>query len=103
MGRNPSEIITLLSQNFLSSSSSTNVGQNIKLRDILDQCIEAPTNFVRKEIIYLLKVGFSCLRSDPCTRPTMQEVSKELALSIQDTADFAKPFESITLGDILLS
>ncbi|XP_026439290.1 MDIS1-interacting receptor like kinase 2-like [Papaver somniferum] len=103
MGRHPSEIITLLSQNLLSSSSSSNVGQNIKLRDILDQCIEAPTDdVVKKEILYLVKVGFSCLRSDPYTQPTMQEVSVELALS-PSRVDFAKLFEIITLGDILLS
>ncbi|XP_026411182.1 MDIS1-interacting receptor like kinase 2-like [Papaver somniferum] len=102
MGRHPSEIITLLSQNLLSSSSSSNVGQNIRLIDILDQCIEAPTDeVVKKEITYLVKVGFSCLRSDPCTRPSMQEVSVELALSPKSRIDFAKPSEIITLGDIL--
>ncbi|XP_026423429.1 MDIS1-interacting receptor like kinase 2-like [Papaver somniferum] len=103
MGRHPSEIITLLSQIHLSSSSSSKVGQNIRLGDILDQCIKAPTDVVQKEIIHIQKVGISCLRGDPCTRPTMQEVSVELSLSAGSMADLAKPFETISLGDILVS
>ncbi|XP_026388733.1 MDIS1-interacting receptor like kinase 2-like [Papaver somniferum] len=104
MGRHPSEITTLLSQNVLSSSSSSSskVGQNVMLGDILDQCIGAPTDIVKKEIMYIVKAGFSCLRSDPCSRPTMQEVSVGLSLSAHSRAGLAKPFETISLGDLLL-
>ncbi|KAI3837166.1 hypothetical protein MKW92_011816 [Papaver armeniacum] len=103
MGRHPSEIITLLSQIHLSSSSSSKVGKNLRLGDILDQCIKAPIDVVQKEIVHILKVGFSCLRGDPCTRPTMQEVSVQLSLSAQSMENLAKPFETITLEDIMLS
>ncbi|KAI3892339.1 hypothetical protein MKW92_015258 [Papaver armeniacum] len=103
MGRHPSEIITLLSQIHLSSSSLSKVGKNLRLGDILDQCIKAPIDVVQKEIVHILKVGFSCLRGDPCTRPTMQEVSVQLSLSAQSMENLAKPFETITLEDIMLS
>ncbi|RZC85028.1 hypothetical protein C5167_047813 [Papaver somniferum] len=104
MGKHPSEIITLLSQILLSSTPLSDVGENIRLRDILDQCIEAPTGAVQKEILHIVKVGFSCLQDDPCTRPTMQEVSAELQmLSVQSREDLAKPFEMITLRDMVLS
>ncbi|KAI3843495.1 hypothetical protein MKX03_008368 [Papaver bracteatum] len=103
MGTHPSEIITLLSKIILSSPSLSNMGQNIRLRDILDPCLGAPADIVKKEIMYIVKVGFSCLRGDPSTRPTMQEVAVELSLSAQSRADLAKPFEMITLRDILLS
>ncbi|KAI3894798.1 hypothetical protein MKX03_000040 [Papaver bracteatum] len=103
MGRHPSEIITLLSQNVLPSSSSTTVGQNVRLGDILDDRIGRPADIVKKEIMYVVKVGNSCLRGNPCTRPTMQEVSVELSLPAQSRADLAKPFETISLGDLLLS
>ncbi|RZC68088.1 hypothetical protein C5167_031347 [Papaver somniferum] len=103
MGIHPSELITLLSEILLSSPSSSNLEQNIRLRDILDPCIGTPADVVKKEIMYIMKVAFSCIRGDPSTRPTMQEVSVELSLSAQSRDDFAKPFEIITLGDILLS
>ncbi|KAI3898342.1 hypothetical protein MKX03_033573 [Papaver bracteatum] len=103
MGRYPSEVITLLSQDVLSSSSSGTVGQSIRLRDILDKCVGKPTETVKRQMMDVVKVGFSCLRSDPCTRPTMQEASVMLALSAESRAELPKPFETITLGEILLS
>ncbi|XP_026431034.1 MDIS1-interacting receptor like kinase 2-like isoform X2 [Papaver somniferum] len=100
IGRHPAEVITLLSDLLLPSSSSSPLETDIKLRDILDQRIGAPGNGVQKEIMYIAKVGISCLRSDPSTRPTMQEVSVELSLSAKSRPSLAKPFETITLGDI---
>ncbi|KAI3941532.1 hypothetical protein MKW92_007323 [Papaver armeniacum] len=106
MGRHPSEIIMLLSpilvQSSCSSPTSSTVGQNMRLQDILDPCIGAPTDVTKTEIMNFMKVGFSCIRGDPCTRPTMQEVSVELSVSARSRPSFGKPFETITLGDILL-
>ncbi|KAI3850222.1 hypothetical protein MKX03_010375, partial [Papaver bracteatum] len=101
MGSHPSEIITLISQIHLSSLPE--VGKNIRVGNILDQCIEAPIDVVQKEIMHIVKVGFSCLQRDPCTRPTMQEVSVELSSLAHRREDLARPFELITIEDILLS
>ncbi|KAI3853541.1 hypothetical protein MKX03_020811 [Papaver bracteatum] len=105
-GRHPSEIITLLSPELFQTSSSTSTSnvpvKNIMLNDILDECLEAPTDVVKKEIIYFVKIGLSCLRGDPHTRPTMQEVSVELSRSAQSRPSFGKPFETVTLGDLLM-
>ncbi|XP_026451212.1 MDIS1-interacting receptor like kinase 2-like [Papaver somniferum] len=106
MGRHPSEIITSLSNVLLPSSSSTinTVEHKIRLKDILDRCIGEPTDVVKKEIMYFVKVGFSCLRGDPRTRPTMQEVSMELSLiSTSSRPSFAKSFETIALEDLLIT
>ncbi|XP_026434626.1 MDIS1-interacting receptor like kinase 2-like [Papaver somniferum] len=104
-GRHPSEIIALLSPELLPTSSSTSTSnvrvKNIMLKDILDECLEAPTDAVKKEIMSFVKVGLSCLRGDPHTRPTMQEVSVELSRSAQIRTSFGKPFETVTLGDLL--
>ncbi|RZC82045.1 hypothetical protein C5167_044632 [Papaver somniferum] len=102
-GIHPSEIITILSQILHSSLSSSNVGHTIKLRDILDQCIGAPPDVIQKKIICVVKVGFTCLRGDPLTRPTMEEVSAELSSSSQTNTSFPKSFETITLADLLMS
>ncbi|XP_026434829.1 probable leucine-rich repeat receptor-like protein kinase At1g35710 isoform X1 [Papaver somniferum] len=106
-GRHPTETIALLSPALLpslsSSSSSSNIpGENTMLKDILDQCVGAPTNVMKKEIMHFMKVGLSCLRGDPRTRPTMQQVSIELSLSAHSRPSFGKPFETITLGDLLM-
>ncbi|KAI3833424.1 hypothetical protein MKX03_019919 [Papaver bracteatum] len=105
-GRNPSEIITLLSPELLPTSSSTSTSnvpvKNVMLKDILDECLGAPTDAVKKEIMYFVKVGLKCLRGDPHTRPTMQEVSVELSRSAQIRPSFEKPFEAVTLGDLLM-
>ncbi|KAI3889366.1 hypothetical protein MKX03_024457, partial [Papaver bracteatum] len=97
-GRHPSEIITLLSPELLPSLSSTSTSnvpvKTIMLKDILDECLEAPTDVVKKDIMYFVKVALSCLRGDPRTRPTMQEVSVELSRSAQIRPYFGKPFET---------
>ncbi|XP_026430879.1 MDIS1-interacting receptor like kinase 2-like [Papaver somniferum] len=102
MGRYPSEVITLLSQNVLSSLSLGTVGQSISVRDIMDKSVGKPAEIVKRQITDVMKVGFSCLHNDPCARPTMQEISVKLALSAESRAELPKPFETITLGDILL-
>ncbi|KAI3862953.1 hypothetical protein MKX03_005336 [Papaver bracteatum] len=102
MGRHPSKVITLLSDSLLPSSSLIPSETDQKLRDILDQRIGAPGNGVQKEIMYITKFGISCLRGDPSTRTTMQEVSVELSLSAKSRPSLAKSFETITLGDLLI-
>ncbi|XP_026397264.1 MDIS1-interacting receptor like kinase 2-like [Papaver somniferum] len=62
MGRHPSEVITLLSDLLLPSSSLIPTETDQKLRDILDQRIGAPGNGVQKEIMYITKVRISCLQ-----------------------------------------
>ncbi|KAI3887900.1 hypothetical protein MKW92_049010 [Papaver armeniacum] len=101
MGRHPSEIITLLSQILLPSSSSSNVRKNIRLRDILDQCMGAPPDVIQNEIMCIVKVGLTCLRGDPLSRPTMEEVSAELSSS--GNTSFPKSFGTITLAELLMS
>ncbi|KAI3887125.1 hypothetical protein MKX03_008065 [Papaver bracteatum] len=103
MGKHPSEVITLLAHNLSPSPFSSIVGKNTSLIDILDRRIGAPEDNVKNEIICLVNVGFSCLRGDPLTRPTMQEVSTELSSPVVGRASFANPSETITLGDIMLS
>ncbi|KAI3833426.1 hypothetical protein MKX03_019921 [Papaver bracteatum] len=105
-GRHPSEIITLLSPKLFQTSSSTSTlkvrVKTIMLKDILDECLEAPIDVVKKEIMHFVKVGLSCLRGDPHTRPTMQEISVELSRSSQSRPSLGKPFETVTLGDLLM-
>ncbi|KAI3865963.1 hypothetical protein MKX03_036822 [Papaver bracteatum] len=101
MGMHPSEIITLFSQSLFASSSI--VGQNTMLTDILDQSIGVPPEVVQNKVMCIAKIGFSCLRSDPLTRPTMEEVSAKLSSSTHSNKSLPKSFETITLADMLVS
>uniref|UniRef100_A0A0D9VES4 non-specific serine/threonine protein kinase n=1 Tax=Leersia perrieri TaxID=77586 RepID=A0A0D9VES4_9ORYZ len=47
---------------------------HMKLKDILDQRIVAPTSDEEKDVILLVLVAFACLQICPKGRPTMQQV-----------------------------
>ncbi|XP_024955838.2 MDIS1-interacting receptor like kinase 2-like [Citrus sinensis] len=70
MGTHPGELLSSLS-----SSSSP----KIMLIDILDQRLFPPMNQkIVQDIILVSTIAFSCLRSQPKSRPTMQRISLEL-------------------------
>ncbi|RZC68078.1 hypothetical protein C5167_031332 [Papaver somniferum] len=70
---------------------------------VIFECIETPPDVVQKEIMCIAKVGFSCLRGDPLTRPTMEEISAQLSSSTLSSTSLPKSFEAITLTDLLMS
>ncbi|KAL5805512.1 hypothetical protein ACOSQ4_028245 [Xanthoceras sorbifolium] len=68
MGRHPGEILS-------SSSSSSSTNQNLTLSNVLDRRLAPPTNqSVVQDIIRA--VAFACLRLEPKSRPTMEDVSQ---------------------------
>ncbi|KAL5738991.1 hypothetical protein ACOSQ2_028171 [Xanthoceras sorbifolium] len=69
MGRHPGEI--------LSSSSSSSSNQNLTLSNVLDRRLAPPTNqSVVQDIIRASAAAFACLRLEPKSRPTMEDVSQ---------------------------
>ncbi|OVA20446.1 hypothetical protein BVC80_5329g1 [Macleaya cordata] len=103
IGRHPTELISLssLPPSTSSSSSSVVVGQNIMLKDVLDRCLGPPEDGVGEEMMHVVKLAFSCLRGDPRTRPTMQEVSIQLS-SLSRRPTFPKTFQTTTLGQLMM-
>ncbi|KAH9735388.1 MDIS1-interacting receptor like kinase 2 [Citrus sinensis] len=70
MGTHPGELL---------SSLSSSSGPKIMLIDILDQRLLPPMNQkIVQDIILVSTIAFSCLRSQPKSRPTMQRISLEL-------------------------
>ncbi|KAF8370239.1 hypothetical protein HHK36_031723 [Tetracentron sinense] len=95
MGTHPGELISSLSSSSLVSSS---IGQNILLKDVLDQRISLPIFHVAQEVVSIVKLASACLHTSPQCRPTMQEVSQKLSTPM---THFMEPFNTITLGHLL--
>ncbi|RDX73704.1 MDIS1-interacting receptor like kinase 2, partial [Mucuna pruriens] len=73
MGRHPAELISSLSEASI---------QNKKLKNILDSRIPLP--FFRKDIqdiVLVVTLALACLCPQPKSRPSMQEIAKELSVS----------------------
>ncbi|KAM7519178.1 hypothetical protein LguiB_018140 [Lonicera macranthoides] len=69
MGRHPRDL--------LSSLASPSI-QNPMVNDVMDPRLSRPTDrLVEWDIAMVLRLAFSCLCSNPMSRPTMESVSKE--------------------------
>nr|KYP57249.1 putative LRR receptor-like serine/threonine-protein kinase At4g08850 family [Cajanus cajan] len=93
MGKHPGDLISSL----LYSSSST-VAYNLLLIDVLDQRPPQPLRSIFGDIILVASMAFSCLRENPCSRPTMNQVAKNLMM---EKSPIAKQLPVIKLGQLL--
>ena len=96
MGKHPGDLISILSP--LSATASTTY--NIQLKDMLDQRLETPRNQVALKVVSIAKLAFSCLETNPKSRPTMQEVSHELSIERAPTSEV---FDTLTVGSLFNS
>ena len=99
MGKHPGDLISILSP--LSATASTTY--NIQLKDILDmldQRLGTPRNQVALKVVSIAKLAFSCLETNPKSRPTMQEVSHELSIERAPTSEV---FDTLTVGSLFNS
>ncbi|XVE81951.1 hypothetical protein DITRI_Ditri15bG0107800 [Diplodiscus trichospermus] len=73
MGKHPEDLLLSLS---LPKSITTH---HISLKDLLDHRLQPPIDQVAEEIVFMVKLAYSCLQSSPESRPTMQQVSQKLS------------------------
>ncbi|XP_020232486.1 MDIS1-interacting receptor like kinase 2 [Cajanus cajan] len=78
-GRHPGDDIS----NFVSSSMGgmASTLDHMTLMDKLDERLPHPTSPIVKEVISIAKVAISCLAENPRSRPSMEQVTKELAMA----------------------
>ena len=97
MGKHPGDLISLLWSSL--SSSATSTAHGILLKDVLDQRLEPPRNKVARIVVFVAKHAFACLETNPQSRPTMQQISRELSI---ERSPLSEVFDEITLGHLLV-
>ncbi|KAF3974551.1 hypothetical protein CMV_002122 [Castanea mollissima] len=98
MGKHPGDLISLLSS-LSSSSSTTSTAHGILLKDVLDQRLEPPRNQATRIVVSVAKLAFACLETNPQSRPTMQQISRELSI---ERSPLSEMFDEITLGQLFV-
>ncbi|XP_034887743.1 uncharacterized protein [Populus alba] len=98
MGKHPSDFISSLMFS-ASTSSSSPIGHNTLLKDVLDQRLPPPENEPADGVAHVAKLAFACLQTDPHYRPTMRQVSTELTTR---WPPLPKLFSTMELEDILV-
>ncbi|CAJ1826005.1 unnamed protein product [Sphenostylis stenocarpa] len=93
MGRHPGDLVSSLL-----SSSSAAITHNLLLIDVMDQRPNHPLKSVVGDIILVASFAFSCLRENPGSRPTMDQVSKSLMMGKSPLSD---QLPLIRLGQLL--
>ncbi|KAM7508046.1 hypothetical protein LguiA_018499 [Lonicera macranthoides] len=89
MGRHPG--------NLLSSFTSPST-QNPTVNDVLDPRLSCPADrLVEWDIVLVMRMAFSCLRSKPKSRPTMRSVSQEF---LAHRMPLPKPLRLISLLEL---
>ncbi|XP_068336360.1 MDIS1-interacting receptor like kinase 2-like [Pyrus communis] len=73
MGKHPGDLLS-----YFLSLSLTSTPEPIQLNDVLDKSLPPPGNHVVNKVITVANLAFACLRTNPQSRPTMQQISREL-------------------------
>ncbi|KAJ6908126.1 hypothetical protein NC651_018538 [Populus alba x Populus x berolinensis] len=98
MGKHPGDFISSLMFS-ASTSSSSPIGHNTVLKDVLDQRLPPPENELADGVAHVAKLAFACLQTDPHYRPTMRQVSTELTTR---WPPLPKLFSTMELEDIMV-
>ncbi|XP_077249503.1 uncharacterized protein LOC143889196 [Tasmannia lanceolata] len=92
MGRHPGDIISSL------LTSSSEVGQNLRLKDVLDPRLPNPEDQVENEVFLAVSLALACVNANPQTRPPMQHISGKFSAR---TPSFPKPFHTIEMSQLM--
>ncbi|MED6199176.1 hypothetical protein PIB30_073446 [Stylosanthes scabra] len=79
LGKHPGDVAS--SSCMTMTHASTLDDNNSLLKDKLDLRLPFPTNPVAGELIQIVKIASACLTESPCSRPTMEQVVKELVVA----------------------
>ncbi|XP_028751878.1 MDIS1-interacting receptor like kinase 2-like [Neltuma alba] len=91
MGTHPAELISSLAEN------STN--NDLLLSDVLDPRLCSLAKPLIDDVILVAKIAFSCLNETPQSRPTMEQVSTELARTPKSYTE--DQFHTIKIGQLM--
>lgn len=79
-GKHPGDVISdsMISSSWTSMASTLDI---VPLMDKLDQRLPRPLNPIVKELASIVRIAIACLTESPRSRPTMEQVAKELVMS----------------------
>lgn len=79
LGKHPGDVISsaLLSSSWSGMASTLD---NLSLKDKLDQRLPHPIKPISEEVISIARIASACLIESPRSRPTMEQVAKELVI-----------------------
>ncbi|KAB8112946.1 hypothetical protein EE612_051757, partial [Oryza sativa] len=92
MGKHPGDLLTSLPA--ISSSEE----DDLLLKDILDQRLDAPTGQLAEEVVFIVRIALGCTRVNPESRPSMRSVAQEISAHTQ--AYLSEPFKLITISKL---
>ncbi|KAA3485345.1 putative LRR receptor-like serine/threonine-protein kinase [Gossypium australe] len=92
MGKHPEDLLLSL------SLPESIIGHRLTLKDLLDYRLPPPEDPIGEEVVFTIKLAFSCLQTKPQSRPTMQQVSQKLSIRKPTLSD---PLEMIKLEKLL--
>ncbi|KAM7465226.1 hypothetical protein LguiB_012788 [Lonicera macranthoides] len=87
MGKHPGDLLSSLTSSFIRNST---------VNDVLDPRLSLPIDrLVEWDIVMVIRLAFSCIRSNPKSRPTMQSVSQQFLVR---RMPLPKPLHLISLS-----
>jgi serine/threonine protein kinase len=84
-GKHPGDIVSTV----LHSSGIYVTFDAMSLIDKLDQRLPHPTKDIENEVLSIIRIAIHCLTESPHSRPTMDQVCKEIVMS-KSSSDIAK-------------
>lgn len=78
--------------------SSISMINEVQLNNILDSRLPHPTDEILADLIFVLKIAFSCLSYRPDSRPSMKQVSLGLSARRPDSPEYTL---EIKLGELI--
>lgn len=82
---------------FITSIVSTKLAQNLMLQGLLDKRLPSPDESdlrLSRDVVRVVKLALRCVNPDPKSRPSMSQVSRELAVR---APLLPTPFRSISV------
>ncbi|XP_057781012.1 probable leucine-rich repeat receptor-like protein kinase At1g35710 [Salvia miltiorrhiza] len=100
-GDHPGDFVSIVTT-MKGSSSSAPFARNLMVQQLLDKRLASPDEDVRvsREIVGVVKIALKCVSCDPKSRPSMKEVSQELAAN---PPRLSMPFRSISVLQLMHS
>ncbi|KAM0949351.1 putative protein kinase RLK-Pelle-LRR-XI-1 family [Dioscorea sansibarensis] len=94
MGKHPGELLSNLP-----SISSSFEGNDLLLKDVLDNRLLPPTGQSAEQVVFIVKVALACTQTDPALRPAMLSIAQ--GLSTRKKSYLPEPLGTITIKNLL--